>query len=73
MAPNRLSTAAEIACLASQLRVADPNVDSGSFPALTTNDTISWILGIGHINEIDPRMRLRRVLKSSARLFEGGD
>jgi hypothetical protein len=57
MPPRKPSTADEIARLAAQMRVADPNVDNGAFSSLTTNDAMNWIMGIGHINEIDPRMK----------------
>ncbi|KAF7352244.1 Ankyrin repeat and mynd domain-containing protein 2-like [Mycena venus] len=57
MPPRKPSTAEEIARLAAQMRVADPNVDNGAFSSLTTNDAMNWIMGIGHINEIDPRMK----------------
>ncbi|KAJ6520960.1 hypothetical protein B0H19DRAFT_1146758 [Mycena capillaripes] len=56
MPPRKPTSADEITRLAAQMRVADPNVDNGAFSRLTTNDAMNWIMGIGHIKEIDPRM-----------------
>jgi hypothetical protein len=39
------------------LRVADPNFDNGAFSSLTTGEAMSWIMSLGHINEIDPRFK----------------
>ncbi|KAJ6614637.1 hypothetical protein B0H10DRAFT_1916467 [Mycena sp. CBHHK59/15] len=36
------------------MRVADPNHDNGSLSSLTTSDIMSWLMALGHINEIDP-------------------
>ncbi|KAJ7034135.1 hypothetical protein C8F04DRAFT_1102362 [Mycena alexandri] len=60
MPPRKPSTADEITRLAAQMRVADPNRDNGAFSSLTTNDAMAWIMGLGHINEIDPRMKSAR-------------
>ncbi|KAJ7167807.1 hypothetical protein C8R46DRAFT_1094207 [Mycena filopes] len=57
MPPRKPATADEIARLAAQMRVADPNNDSGTFSSLTTNDAMSWIMALGHINDVDPRMK----------------
>ncbi|KAJ7265397.1 hypothetical protein B0H12DRAFT_1230429 [Mycena haematopus] len=57
MPPRKPTSAEEISRLVSQLRVADPNVDNGAFSSLTTNDAMAWIMALGHINEIDPRMK----------------
>ncbi|KAJ7041183.1 hypothetical protein C8F04DRAFT_1391292 [Mycena alexandri] len=42
---------------ASQIRVADPNVDNGSFSSLTTKETMEWIMAVGNIDEISPRFK----------------
>ncbi|KAF8207877.1 hypothetical protein K438DRAFT_1713412 [Mycena galopus ATCC 62051] len=39
------------------MRVADPNVDNGAFSSLTAIDAMAWILALGHINEVDPKMK----------------
>ncbi|KAJ6619062.1 hypothetical protein B0H10DRAFT_1947075 [Mycena sp. CBHHK59/15] len=60
MPPRKPSTAEEIARLAAKMRVADPNHDNGSLSSLTTSDIMSWLMALGHINEIDPRMQSAR-------------
>ncbi|KAJ6526578.1 hypothetical protein DFH09DRAFT_168768 [Mycena vulgaris] len=60
MPPRKPSTAEEIARLAAKMRIADPNHDNGAFSSLTTNDAISWLMALGHINEMDPRMKALR-------------
>ncbi|KAF7335274.1 Ankyrin repeat and mynd domain-containing protein 2-like [Mycena sanguinolenta] len=57
MPPRKPTSANEITRLAAQMRVADPNVDNGAFSSLTTDDAMAWIMALGHINEIDPRMK----------------
>ncbi|KAJ7682046.1 hypothetical protein DFH06DRAFT_1160067 [Mycena polygramma] len=57
MPPRRPSTAEEILRMAAKMTVADPNVDNGAFSSLTTNDAMNWIMGLGHIHEVDPRMK----------------
>ncbi|KAK7062302.1 ankyrin repeat and mynd domain-containing protein 2-like protein [Favolaschia claudopus] len=57
MPPRKPTSADEIARLAAQMRVADPSVDNGAFSSLTTNDAMSWIMSIGKINDIVPRMK----------------
>ncbi|KAJ7145819.1 hypothetical protein C8R44DRAFT_655794 [Mycena epipterygia] len=60
MPPRKPSTAEEITALAAKMRVADPLRDNGAFSSLTTNDIMLWLMSIGHINEIDPRMKSAR-------------
>ncbi|KAJ6515258.1 hypothetical protein C8R45DRAFT_1086477 [Mycena sanguinolenta] len=58
MPPRKPTSADEISRLMAQMRrVADPNVDNGAFSSLTTEDAMAWIMVLGHINEIDPRMK----------------
>ncbi|KAF8125235.1 hypothetical protein K438DRAFT_1016723 [Mycena galopus ATCC 62051] len=57
MPPRKPTSAEEIARLVAQMRVANPNVDNGAFSSLTTSDAMAWIMGLGHIKEVDPRMR----------------
>ncbi|KAJ7778522.1 hypothetical protein B0H16DRAFT_1712017 [Mycena metata] len=44
MTLHRPHTAEELTYFASQMRVADPNVDNGSFSSLTTKETMEWIM-----------------------------
>ncbi|KAJ7145820.1 hypothetical protein C8R44DRAFT_755959 [Mycena epipterygia] len=60
MPPRKPSTAEEITALAAKMRVADPLRDNGAFSSLTTNEIMLWLMSIGHINEIDPRMKSAR-------------
>ncbi|KAJ6542689.1 hypothetical protein B0H19DRAFT_1171458 [Mycena capillaripes] len=60
MPQHRPTTAEKLAYFASQMRVADPSVDTGAFSLLTTSEAMSWIMAIGHINEIDPRLKYSR-------------
>ncbi|KAJ7784136.1 hypothetical protein B0H16DRAFT_1491438 [Mycena metata] len=60
MPPRKPATAEEIAHLAAKMRVADPTRDNGAFSSLTTHDAMDWILGLGHIHELDPRMTSTR-------------
>jgi hypothetical protein len=57
MSPRKPTSADEITRMAAKMRVADPTVDNGAFSALTTNDAMAWIMALGHINDVDPRMR----------------
>ncbi|KAJ7821174.1 hypothetical protein B0H14DRAFT_2831817 [Mycena olivaceomarginata] len=57
MPPRKPTSADEITRMAAKMRVADPTVDNGAFSALTTNDAMAWIMALGHINDVDPRMR----------------
>ncbi|KAJ7682907.1 hypothetical protein B0H17DRAFT_986325 [Mycena rosella] len=43
--------------MAAKMRVADPNCDNGAFSSLTTKDAMLWLMAVGHINEIDPKMK----------------
>lgn len=54
--PQKPLDADELARLAAQTRVAGPKIDNGAFSSLTTDDAMAWIVALGHINEIDPRM-----------------
>jgi hypothetical protein len=57
MPPRKPTTAEEITALAAKIRIADPTVDNGAFSALTTGDAMSWLMALGPLKEIDPRMK----------------
>ncbi|KAJ7682910.1 hypothetical protein B0H17DRAFT_942527 [Mycena rosella] len=42
------------------MRVADRDHDNGAFASLTTNDAMSWLMALGPIKEVDPRMKAAR-------------
>ncbi|KAF7345105.1 Ankyrin repeat and mynd domain-containing protein 2-like [Mycena venus] len=50
----------KLAFYASLWRVADPDLDKGAFSSLNTSEAMSWIMAIGHVNEIDPRIKQSR-------------
>ncbi|KAJ7150968.1 hypothetical protein C8R43DRAFT_1005788 [Mycena crocata] len=60
MPPRKPYTAEEITEMAAKLRVADPSQDNGAFSSLTVNDTMSWIMALGHIKDVDPALKEAR-------------
>ncbi|KAJ7657919.1 hypothetical protein DFH06DRAFT_1197507 [Mycena polygramma] len=38
------------------MRAVDPSADNGAFRSLTTEGAVNWVLALGHIHEIDPRI-----------------
>jgi hypothetical protein len=54
MPPRKPYHRDELERLAAQ--IVDGNVDNGAFSSLTTHNAMAWIMALGHISDIDPRM-----------------
>lgn len=84
MSGRKYLSDAEIARLASTMRVADPNVDNGAFDSVKRNEALAWLKLLGvhglfpssPISEEDAKKRLRCALwdvqRSSFQLLRDG-